>query len=93
VCELCEHSECHNAKTNDQYDESDADGLPIASTDPGWISNLVNRRHIVQVLQVVEQVLYASISPVRITPDSAHHDRRQGRGQHWIELQNVWRVV
>ena len=71
---LCEHTECYDAKTNDQHDESYAYGLPISSTDPWWISTIVYHCHSVQMLQVVEHVLHTRIALLRITPDGTHHD-------------------
>src|SRR5258708_6358787 len=93
VCELCEHAECHEAQADDQYDECNAEGLPVASTDLRWIGNVVHRRYLAQMTQIVKQNLHRCIALLRVTANRPHDDRRQGRGQGRIELQNARRIM
>src|SRR5260370_14346996 len=93
VCELCEHAECHKAQADDQHDECNAEGLPVASTDLRCIGNIVHRRYLVQMRQIVKQNLHRCIALLWITANRPHNDRRQGRGQGCTELQNARRIM
>src|SRR5260370_32724644 len=77
VCELREHTECHKAQADDQHDECNAEGLPVASTDLRWIGNVVHMRYLAQVTQIVKQNLHTCIALLRVTASLPHHDRRQ----------------
>src|SRR5258708_9022021 len=93
VCELREHTECHKAQADDHDDECNAEGLPVASADLRWIGNVVHRRYLAQMTQIVKQILHRCIALLRITANRPHDDRRQGRGQGRIELQNARRIM
>src|SRR5260370_2335576 len=93
VCALRKRTECHKAQADDQDDECNAEGLPVASTDLRWIGNVVHRRYRAQVTQIVKQNLHRCIALLWITANRPHDDRRQGRGQGRIELQNARRIM
>ena len=49
MCELGEHTERHDAETDEKHDECNADGLPVAPADLGWIRDVGDGRYVVQM--------------------------------------------
>ena len=75
VCELGQHAECDDSETDDEDNECDVDDLPVASTDSGWVRNVVDGYYVLQMAQIVEQVLHTHVAPARITTDRTHDHR------------------
>src|SRR5260221_12941284 len=93
VSELGQDTEGNDGQAERNNNQRQQYGLPVARSKLRRLRAIGKGGDRIQVLKVVQHVLHMLIALLRITTNSAHYDRRQGRRKMRDAFQDRGRVL